>query len=113
METWAHGLDIRTALDRDDEDTPRLRHIAWLGWATLPYAFEQAGEDYPEPIRIELTGPGYTRWVFGPESDQLIKGPAGEWCRIAVRRMEHEDAQNLTATGEIAETALRVARAFP
>ena len=113
METWAHGLDIKAALDREDEDTPRLRHIAWLGWATLPYAFEQAGEEYPEPIRLELSGPAYTRWIFGPESDQLIKGSAGEWCRIAVRRMAPKDAQNLTAVGELAETALRVVRTFP
>jgi uncharacterized protein (TIGR03084 family) len=114
METWAHGLDIRSALDREDEDTARLRHIAWLGWATLPYAFEQAGEDYPEPVRVELTGPAYSRWVFGPEtSDQIVKGPAGEWCRLAVRRLQPSDVEDLTASGELAETALRLVRAFP
>jgi uncharacterized protein (TIGR03084 family) len=113
METWAHGLDIREALEREAEDTPRLRHIAWLGWATLPYAFSQAGEDYEEPIRIELTAPGYARWVFGPESDQLVKGTAGEWCRLVVRRLDADEADSLTASGEVAETALRVARIFP
>jgi len=114
METWAHGLDIRAALEREDEDTARLRHIAWLGWVTLPYAFEQAGEDYDEPIRVELTGPGYARWVFGPDdSENTIKGAAGDWCRIVVRRMEVSDAQNLTATGPVAETALSLARIFP
>ena len=45
METWAHGLDVQVTLDKPAEDTARLRHVAWLGWATLPYAFEQAGED--------------------------------------------------------------------
>ncbi|MBU1494050.1 MAG: maleylpyruvate isomerase family mycothiol-dependent enzyme [Actinobacteria bacterium] len=114
METWAHGLDIRAALQREDDDTPRLRHIAWLGWATLPYAFGQAGEDYDEPIRVELTGPGYARWVFGPEdSDQTIKGAAGEWCRLVVRRMDGTEAKNLTATGTVAKAALRLARIFP
>ncbi|MCB2222897.1 MAG: maleylpyruvate isomerase family mycothiol-dependent enzyme [Actinobacteria bacterium] len=114
METWAHGLDIRAALDREDEDTPRLRHIAWLGWATLPHAFAQAGEDYDAPIRVEVTGPAYSRWVFGPaDSDQVVKGPAGEWCRLVVKRLDAGDAEGMSATGEVAETALRVARTFP
>jgi len=113
METWAHGLDIRTALDRQDEDTPRLRHVAWLGWATLPHSFRQAGEPYPAPIRLELTGPGYARWVFGPETDQVIRGPAGEWCRLAVRRIDAAEAANLSASGETAAAALRLVRAFP
>lgn len=114
METWAHGLDIREALGKEVEDTPRLRHVAFLGWATLPYAFEQAGEEYSEPVRVEVVGPGYARWVFGPEeSGQVIKGTAGDWCRVAVRRLDAEDADSLTATGEIAAKALRVARAFP
>jgi uncharacterized protein (TIGR03084 family) len=114
METWAHGLDIKAALEREDEDTARLRHIAWLGWATLPYAFEQAGAEYPGPIRVELTGPAYARWVFGPEdAEQVVKGAAGEWCRLVVRRLEPEDAGTLNATGEVAEAALQHARIFP
>ncbi|MCJ7724894.1 MAG: maleylpyruvate isomerase family mycothiol-dependent enzyme [Acidimicrobiia bacterium] len=114
METWAHGLDIRAALGREDEDTPRLRHIAWLGWATLPYAFEQGKEAYPAPIRVELTGPGYARWVFGPaDSDQILKGNAGDWCRLVVHRITAAEAASLNSTGEVAETALRVARIFP
>ena len=49
METWAHGLDVVTALQREVADTARLRHIAWLGWKTLPYAFSRAGEKYKSP----------------------------------------------------------------
>ena len=112
-ETWAHGLDVQVTLDKHAEDTARLRHVAWLGWVTLPWAFEEAGEDYPEPIRVELVGPGYARWVFGPEgSGQVVRGSAGDWCRVVVRRMDAPDAENLTATGDIAATALRVARAY-
>jgi uncharacterized protein (TIGR03084 family) len=114
METWAHGLDIKEALSKEIEDTPRLRHIAFLGWATLPHAFEQAGAEYSEPVRVEVVGPGYSRWVFGPDdTEQVIRGSAGDWCRVAVRRLDAADAENLTATGEVAATALRVARAFP
>jgi uncharacterized protein (TIGR03084 family) len=112
METWAHGLDILSTLDKEIEDTPRLRHIARLGWLTLPWAFEQAGEDYPSPIRVELVGPGYARWVYGPEdAENIVRGNASDWCRVVVRRMHAKDAENLTAIGPVAETALRVARA--
>ncbi|NIR36284.1 MAG: hypothetical protein GWN79_06880, partial [Actinobacteria bacterium] len=66
-DTWSHGLRILTSLDKEIIDTARLRHIAWLGWATLPNAFAKADEEYPEVLRVELVGPGYERWVFGPE----------------------------------------------
>ena len=111
METWMHGLDIYSTLGLEVEDTPRIRHIAWLGWKTLPYAFKQAGEDY-EPVRVEVIGPGYSRWVFGPEdTDQLIKGSASDWSRIVVRRIKPRDTR-LKVTGEHAKKALAVARAW-
>ncbi|MBS1196188.1 MAG: hypothetical protein H6R33_908 [Actinobacteria bacterium] len=113
METWAHGLDIVAALQREVADTARLRHVAWLGWKTLPYAFTQAGEKYREPVRVELVGPGYARWVFGPEdSDQVIRGQAGDWCRLVVRRLPKGREKELAATGPVAATALRVAKAY-
>jgi uncharacterized protein (TIGR03084 family) len=113
METWAHGLDIVAALQREVADTARLRHVAWLGWKTLPYAFSQAGEKYKEPIRVELVGPGYARWVFGPEDGgQVIRGQAGDWCRLVVRRLPKGREKDLAATGPIAATALRVAKAY-
>jgi uncharacterized protein (TIGR03084 family) len=111
METWAHGLDITSALGREVVDTARLRHIAWLGWKTLPFAFKGAGEAYRAPIRVELAGPGYARWVFGPEgSDQVVRGNAGDWCRLVVRRLD--GVGSLTATGDTAVAALRIARAY-
>lgn len=111
METWSHGLDIYATLGIDVEDTPRIRHICWLGWKTLPHAFKEAGEDY-EPIRIEVIGPGYSKWIYGPEgTDQLIKGSASDWARIAVRRAKPKDTR-LKVSGEFAETAMRVAKAY-
>ena len=47
-EHWAHGLDITEPLGVDFPDTARLRHVAWLGHATLPYAFALAGERFDE-----------------------------------------------------------------
>ena len=110
-ETWLHGLDIYQTLSIDVEDTPRIRHVCWFGWKTLPYAFKQAGEHY-EPVRVEVIGPGYTKWVYGPEdSDQLIKGPASDWARLAVRRIDAGDIR-LKVTGEFAEKAIRLAQTF-
>src|SRR5207244_3355296 len=43
MEHWAHGLDIRAAVGAPAPDTPRLRHVAWIGVRSLPYAFSVAG----------------------------------------------------------------------
>ncbi len=111
METWMHGLDIYSTLGLEVEDTPRIRHIAWLGWKTLPYAFKQAGEDY-EPVRVEVIGPGYSRWVYGPEdTDQVIKGSASDWTRIVVRRVKPKNTR-LKVTGKYAEKALAIARAW-
>ncbi len=65
METWAHGLDIYAAMKAEIEDTARIRHICFLGWKTLPYAFKAADEDY-SPVRVEVMGPAYAKWVYGP-----------------------------------------------
>lgn len=122
METWAHGLDIKDAMegrlpvDEEEEpegDSPRLRHVAWLAHRMLPYAFEQAGEAYPaNGVRVQLMGPRYARWVFGPEdTDNVIKGIASEFCRVAVHRLDAADT-GLKAIGDDAETALRVLRAY-
>lgn len=123
METWAHGLDIKDAmedritLDEEEEDpradTIRLRHVAWLAHRMLPYAFAEAGEEYPDSgIRVELMGPKYSRWVYGPEdAENVIKGLAGEWTRVSVQRLDVEET-TLKAEGPAAETALRVVRAY-
>ncbi len=123
METWAHGLDIQAAMegrlpppDDDDDsagDSPRIRHIAWLAHRMLRYAFAEAGEEYPERgIRVELMGPRYARWVFGPaDAENVIKGLAGEWCRVAVHRLD-PSATALKAEGPAAEIALAVVRTY-
>src|SRR5437588_5073150 len=42
---WAHGLDIRAAVERPGTDTDRLRHVAWISAQAVPYAFNFAGVD--------------------------------------------------------------------
>jgi uncharacterized protein (TIGR03084 family) len=111
METWAHGLDIYTAMKAEIEDTPRIRHICWLGWKTLPYAFKLAGHDYV-PVRVEVIGPGYAKWVYGPEdAENLIKGSASDWARLSVQRAKPADVR-LKVTGDAAKIAIEVVRAY-
>ena len=86
-EHWAHGLDITGPLGIDFPDTDRLRHIAWLGHSTLPYAFSLAGEE-PHPVYCRLTGPDGETWTFGPEdAESGIVGLAGSFCRVGAHRL--------------------------
>ncbi len=129
METWAHGLDIKMAilgrllpipedeLEEEEEDpladTSRLRHIAAFGQRSLPFSYKQVDESYPKQgVRVEVMGPKYQAWRFGPEeTDQVIRGMAGDWCRVVVQRQDPDDT-GLKAVGEHAERALEIARAY-
>ncbi len=112
-EHWAHGLDITGPLGLEFPDTDRLRHIAWLAHRTLPYALAVAGEPPTVAVRCELTDPaGSDVWRYGPaDAETAITGPAGEFCRVAVRRLAPAVA-GLTATGPYGATALRVLRTY-
>jgi uncharacterized protein (TIGR03084 family) len=116
MEHWAHGLDVRAGVGQPGTDTARLRHVAWIGFNALPYAFQIAGVSAPEgrTLRVELVPPdGDGLWAFGPEdATDYLRGPAGEWCRRAVQRASVDEVPNLVAEGPLAELALRHARAF-
>ncbi|MGZ8766247.1 MAG: maleylpyruvate isomerase family mycothiol-dependent enzyme, partial [Acidimicrobiia bacterium] len=114
METWAHGIDVRSTLGVEAPDTPRLRHIAWLAIRALPYAFGVAGrEPPPDSIRFELRGPDGDVWSFGPpDATNRIRGDAGEFCRVFVQRLSRADASSLVADGDAADAALDVARAY-
>jgi uncharacterized protein (TIGR03084 family) len=114
METWAHSLDVHTALGIAKPDTDRLRHIAWLGYRALPYAFGVAGRERPPgELRVELMLPSGAPCELGPaDAPHRITGPAGEFCRLFVHRLDLADATGLHAEGEGAVAALEVARAF-
>ena len=110
-EHWAHGLDIAGPLDVPYPDTDRLRHIAWLGHRTLPYAFTLAGRE-PQAIRCELTGPSGSTWTFGPETaESAIRGDAGAFCRVGAQRLKPEDS-GLVTTGPHAAIALSLLRNY-
>jgi uncharacterized protein (TIGR03084 family) len=111
-EHWAHGLDITGPLSLDFPDTDRLRHVAWLAHRTLPYAMTVAGEQ-PAPVRCELTAPdGGSVWEFGPaEAESGITGPAGDFCRVAARRLAPASSR-LSVSGPHGATALRLVRTY-
>lgn len=110
-EHWAHGLDVTGPLRVDFPDTDRLRHVAWLGHSTLPYAFSLAGSE-PRPIYCELTGPHGDVWRYGPpDAASSIVGSAGAFCRVGAQRLS-ADRSGLVTSGPDGPTALRLLRNY-
>jgi hypothetical protein len=102
-------MDIREPLGDPAPDTDRLRFIARLAWRTLPYAFE--GDEAPT-VALRLTGPSGEAWSFGDDDSTVtVEGAAGEWCRVAARRLRPDDT-SLRAEGPGAERVLEVVRTY-
>jgi uncharacterized protein (TIGR03084 family) len=110
-EHWAHGLDITGPLGLPYPDTDRLRHVAWLGHRTLPYAFAVEGLD-AQDVYCELTAPDGSIWRYGPAgAESTVTGSVGEFCRVGARRLSPEDSKLITE-GPHAAAALRVLRNY-
>jgi len=110
-EHWSHGLDITEPLHIRFPDTVRLRHVAWLGHSSLPYAFSVVGAE-PRDVFCELTGPDGTTWRFGdPANPSRIVGDAGAFCRVGAQRLAPEES-GLATEGPDGEAALRVLRNY-
>ncbi|MHB8512870.1 MAG: maleylpyruvate isomerase family mycothiol-dependent enzyme [Actinomycetota bacterium] len=114
MEHWAHGLDIRAAVGKPPNITPRLKNIAWLVTNAANYAFAHAGRTKPEgTLRVVLQAPDGGSWSFGPnDATDEITGDAAEYCILGVQRMKLADVKTLKARGPLAEQTLEVLRAF-
>ncbi len=124
METWAHGLDVADTFAGDPgaigdaarqlkKPTPRLRHIAHLGFRTIGHSFSSHGHQLPsEPFRVELSTPDGALWTFGPpDASQRITGPALDFCLLVTQRRHHTDLA-LQASGDRAREWLGIAQAF-
>ena len=113
METWAHGEDIADALGVRRAPTARLRHVARIAFRARDYAFAVHGKPAPaEPIRLELTAPDGSSWIYGPlGATQRVYGPALDFCLLAVQR-RHRDDTAVRAEGPDADQWLSVAQAF-
>ena len=109
MEHWAHGLDISDALDIPVVDTPRLRHVAALGLATLRYALGRSRVPWPadRTLRLELTGTDGARYEFGPgDAADVLRGPLLQWCCAATRRPAPSGLPALESDGELADSGV-------
>jgi len=113
METWAHGLDCFDAVGAEPADTDRLRHIAFLAYMARPFAYQVNGLKFFEtPLRVELTLPSGSSWVEGPEEAlDRIRGLAGEFCRVAVRRRHWKDT-SLEIEGEEARRFINIVQTY-
>jgi uncharacterized protein (TIGR03084 family) len=110
-EHWTHGLDVTEPLGIPFPDTDRLRHIAWLGHRSLPYAFALERRD-PPALHCLLTAPSGDVWELGPpDAPNSVRGPAGTFCRVGARRLAAEDA-GLVVDGPDAMAALRLLRNY-
>jgi uncharacterized protein (TIGR03084 family) len=110
-EHWAHGLDITAPLGIDQPDTARLRHVAWLGHTTLPYAFRLAGLPAAD-VFCDLTGPDGSAWRLGsPEAASTITGAGGAFCRVGAQRLSPAES-GLRTTGPHGAEALRLLRTY-
>ena len=106
-DTWAMRSTSRGSPRASRRTLGRLRHVAWIGWAELPEAFATAGESYEGEVRLEVMGPGYSKWVWGPEGARASsrvppENGAGWWWAAS------HPALTLKVEGDLAEAAVRV-----
>ena len=113
-ESWIHTGDVADALGvslpRADS---RLRHIAWLAWRTLPYAFERAGKKLSGSVAATLIAPDGSEWSFGDveTATTTVAGPAEDWCLVAARRLD-PSTSDLHANGPDAGGVLALVRTY-
>jgi uncharacterized protein (TIGR03084 family) len=113
METWAHGQDIADTLEVTRDPSPRLKHIAHIGVGARAYSFMVRQLDVPEePIRVELSAPDGTLWIWGPEdAADRVSGDALDFCLLVTQR-RHRDEIKLDITGPAATAWMSIAQAF-
>lgn len=112
-EHWIHTLDIAEPLGIDNPDTDAIKSLAWLAVKTIPYAFARADRGDPPTVRAELTAPSGETWTFGPDDARCtIAGPAGQFVRVAARRITPAEAIDVRATGPGAEQVMELVRTY-
>ncbi len=113
MECWSHGLDVMDVVDVQRAPSTRLKHVAFLGVRTRNYSYVTRGlEPSAEPIRIELFAPDGETWLFGePAADQVVRGPALDFCQVVTQRRNVADT-HLEVVGDAAKEWMQYAQAF-
>jgi uncharacterized protein (TIGR03084 family) len=112
METWAHGQDIASGLSKPYPQSERLQQVAHLGVSTFGFSFRVHGLEVPdEVVRVELTAPDGTPWVWGdPTASSRVSGAALDFCYVVTQR-RHVSETQLVASGSALQW-LEVAQAF-
>ncbi len=113
MEYWAHGQDVADAAGVWRVPTDRLRHVAFLGVRTRPFAYALRGLPVPDgDVYVVLDAPGGGTWEWGdPAAPDVVSGPAEDFCLLVTQRRHGEDLA-LDVTGPLAEEWLSIAQAF-
>jgi len=113
METWAHGQDVRDAVEAPPLVSDRLRHVCHIGVAARAYAYLVNGIDNPEaPIRVEATAPDGSLWAWGPdEAVDRVRGTALDLALVVTQRRHVADT-DLAVEGPVAEQWISIAQSF-
>jgi uncharacterized protein (TIGR03084 family) len=108
METWAHGQDVADALGVRRDPSPRLPHVAFLGWRAVANSFRVRGRPVPAaPVRVEAG-----EVVLGPEDAvDVVRGSLLDLCLVVTQRRHPADT-DLVAEGPVATEWLAIAQAF-
>ena len=111
METWAHGVDVADALGIELGHSARLAHIVRLGFITRDWSYRVRGESPPDAsIALRLDGVDAT-YEHGPgNADEVIEGPALDFCLVVTQRRHVEDTA--LVTGEWGRHWMLRAQAF-
>ncbi|MEU4777019.1 TIGR03084 family metal-binding protein [Micromonospora sp. NPDC023633] len=113
MELFGHGQDIADALGVRRERTDRLRPLVEFAVRTWDFGYQARGLSTPDvALRFEITAPSGAVWQFGPsDSEQVVTGPAADFCLLVTRR-RHRDDLSVKAVGAEAERWLNIAQAY-
>jgi uncharacterized protein (TIGR03084 family) len=108
METWAHGQDVFDALDLPRAPSPRLHHVAFIGWRAIPNSFHANGLPAPtDPIRVEVG-----ELTLRPaDATNRVSGSLVDFCLLVTQRRHLADT-DLTAIGPVASKWITIAQAF-
>jgi uncharacterized protein (TIGR03084 family) len=113
METWAHGVDVADSLGRPIVTTDRLRHVAHIGVRARPFSYAIRRMEVPAvDVHVALSMPDGSTMVWGdPSSDDVVSGPALDFCLVVTQRRHPADVA-LDVRGVAAHEWIGIAQAF-
>jgi uncharacterized protein (TIGR03084 family) len=105
METWAHGQDVWDTFGQARQPTPRMRHIAHLGFTTFRWTFVNRDLPVPEPTpRLALRAPDGGTWTWGDDaSPESVSGSALGFCLVVTQRRHVADTDLRCTPGSAAQ----------